>query len=158
MPLPWALSILVAVLASVTLRLVVRRLPLEPRPATTPRVVGSLVVGLAGLAAHCGAMFYRDLSRSIPGSDGYLFAVNGMGIGSMVLYVLPAVLVVAALRAAPTWADGAVAVALVLVGITMYDGGPLTAHLASILVAVVAIATTTAVFGPGRADPSAASQ
>lgn len=103
-----------------------------------------LTLGALGLVMHCVAMFYRDLIDAIPGTGGYARAVNEMGWVSITLYVLPAALVLAGLRRQHPLALAIVVITLVAVGVTMYDGGPLTIHLATIAAAALALALTTA--------------
>ncbi len=101
------------------------------------------VLGALGLVAHCVAMFFGEtflgLLGRVPGVRAYADAVTGMGPASVVAYGLPAALLLVAVRRRRDPAI-AVLVALGVVGVTMYDGGPLWLHLAAIsgLVAVLA--------------------
>lgn len=139
MPLPLSLGLIILVVVVVVLRAMLPVLPLRAaRPIARVDAVVS-AVGLLGLALHCGAMFYQWLIDAIPGTSGYVAVVNSMGAGSIVLYVIPAVLLLVGLRHQPPPARAVLLVALVLVGITMYNGGPLTVHLAAIAAAVIII-------------------
>lgn len=103
-----------------------------------------IAIGALGLVLHCVAMFYRGLLEAVPGAGGYIQAVNGMSVASIVLYVIPAVIVLAGLRRQQPLAVTLVALTLVAVGFTMYDGGPLDVHLGAIIAAALSIAVTTA--------------
>lgn len=99
-----------------------------------------LVLGLAALALHCGAMFSRSAFDSVPVFRSAVAAVDALGPVSMIAFAVPAAAVVIALRSVRTVVVVIVAVSLVAVGVTMYDAGPLDAHLTAIFVAVVLIA------------------
>lgn len=114
------------------------------RTASWPEVV-LIVLGSFGLVVHCAAMFYRNVIENIPGFGGYIQSVNGMAGPSIALYVVPALLVLAGLRRQQPLALTVVAITFVAVGITMYDGGPLTVHLVAIAAAALCLALTTAV-------------
>lgn len=102
-------------------------------------------VGLAGLAFHCGAMFFRRIVALLPGSDAVSGDIRALGTLSIVWYVVPALLVVLGLRRQHPAAVGVVALALTWVGVTMYDSGPLLqVHLTAIFLAVLVIATVVA--------------
>lgn len=103
-----------------------------------------IALGSVGLVLHCVAMFYRGLIENIPGIDGYIQAVNGMSSASIVLYIVPAVVVLLGLRRQQPLAVALVAVTLVAVGVTMFNGGPLSVHLVAITTAAVTLAATTA--------------
>ena len=125
-------------------RAVLPGIPLRRYARASSRLdIALLIVGAVGLVLHCVAMFYRGLIAGIPGADGYLQAVNGMGTESIVLYVVPAVLVLAGLRRQQPVALIIIAVTLVAVGVTMYNGGALNVHLAAITAAAVALAAGT---------------
>ena len=118
-----------------------------------------LVIGAIGLVLHCAAMFYRSILGVIPRTDGYIAAVNAMGPASVVLYVVPALLVLIGLRRQHPVALVIVAVTLVAVGVTMYNSGPLSIHLVTIATATVAIAGTAALLvkrPPDRRTPAVA--
>ena len=151
MSLPWTLALVAVVVVALILRITLRQLPL---PSASPLSVGrmtALGLGVLGLAAHCVAMFFTDVARAVPGSGGYIDGVNGLGITSMVLYAVPALLVITGLWPVARWALATVVVLLVAVGVTMYNGGPLTVHLTTILLVVITLAGTTAAL-VGRGD------
>jgi hypothetical protein len=100
--------------------------------------------GLLGLFFHCGAMFFTGFVTAIPGAQGPADAVNALGAASIGWYVVPAMLVLAGLRRLHWSGLVAVGAALIAVGVTMYDGGPLDLHLAAIFAAVVALAVVAA--------------
>ncbi|MEO7059544.1 MAG: hypothetical protein ABI083_07495 [Lapillicoccus sp.] len=144
MPLPWTVALVAVVVVALTLRITLRQLPLVAAKAISGPQAAALAVGVIGLVAHCGAMFFTGVVSSVPGSGPYVDAVNGMGTTSQILYAVPALLVVAGLWRVGRPALSVVVVLLVVVGVTMYDGGPLTVHLTAILLVVVALAMTVA--------------
>jgi hypothetical protein len=77
----------------------------------------------------------------------------------MVWYVVPAVLMLAGLRRLHWSGVSAVSIALIAVGVTMYNGGPLNVHLATISTAVVVLAlvAATLVLRPAGASGRSAS-
>ena len=81
-----------------------------------------------------------------------------MSTTSIVLYIVPAVIVLAGLRRQGPVALTLVAVTLIAVGVTMYDSGPLNVHLVAITVAALSLAITTAplVLRPKRTGDRAA--
>ena len=141
MPLSLSLSLLAVVIVLMALRFAVPTLPPEglARPLGTVNGVIALV-GVLGLVGHCGAMFYPGVLGLIPGIDGYMRVVNALGTTSIVLYSVPAALTVIGLRRQHPAAVLALVIALIGVGITMYDGGPLNAHLIAISVSIVVLA------------------
>ena len=144
MTLPWSLSIVAVVVVAAGLRIMLRQLPLRAASRMSAGRMTTLGLGLLGLTAHCTVMFFTDAARSVPGSGGYVDRVNAMGAASMGLYAAPAVLVVAGLGAVARWVLAAIVALLALVGLTMYDGGPVKVHLTAILLVVVALAATMA--------------
>lgn len=141
MPLPLSLSLLAVVVVLFALRFAVPTLPLEglARPLRPLDAVVA-AVGVLGLVGHCGAMFYPDVIGLIPGIDGYMRAVNALGAASIVLYTVPALLIIIGLRRQHPVALAVLAAALLAVGITMYNGGSLNAHLTAISVSIVVLA------------------
>lgn len=115
-----------------------------------------MLVGTAGLVLHCTAMFDRALLTALPGSGTYIDAVNGMGAASVVLYVLPAVLVLIGLRRQPRVAVGLLAAVLAAVAVTMYDHGQLAAHLTAIFGSAVLLAAVLALFAQSPRAPTRA--
>lgn len=103
-----------------------------------------LGVGVAILAFHCGAMFFPRLVEPVPGVDVVAGDIRALGTASIVWYVAPAVLVLLALRRQHLIGQIAVAVALAAVGITMYNGGSLQAHLVAIFMSVLILVGVTA--------------
>ncbi|MET4702824.1 hypothetical protein [Frigoribacterium sp. UYMn621] len=130
-------------LAVVCALIVVARfvLPQLPLARAGVRISGAEVallgVGVLGLTFHCTAMFFRQLFGGIPAVRPLVDAVNGMGVASIALYVVPAALVLIGLRRQHWIALAVMTLALVAVGLTMYLGSPLRLHLASIFLAVV---------------------
>ncbi len=139
-------------------RVVLPGIPLKQYARTSPwSGIALIILGAIGLVLHCVAMFYRGLIEAIPGTGGYVQAVNGMGGASIALFVIPAVLALVGLRRQQPLALAVVTITLVAVGITMYDGGPLQVHLAAITAAAIALALTTALLvrRPGRSGKMA---
>ena len=120
------------------------------------------VLGLLGLAFHCGAMFYRSTILSLPGTETAVAHINALGVVSMVAFAGPAALLIAGLRRISSPALALIVLALAAVGTTMYDGGPLATHLAAIFASVtlLALCTATLIGGPGtgRRNPADATQ
>ncbi len=137
-----ALAVSVAALGGA--RLLVPGLPLGAAVRLRPADVAMIAVGLVVLAFHCAAMFFTDLARSLPGTDAAIDAINALGTASVVWYVVPALLVVTGLRRLPPLALAGVVVALLAIGVTMYNGGPLDTHLIAIFAGVVVLAAVLA--------------
>lgn len=131
-----------AVLVGIAVVALATRLVLAPLPLGRFAVRASaldtalLVAGSAGLVFHCGAMFFRVEVSRLPGTHFAIRAINLMGTSSRIWFIVPAILVVLGLRRQAPLAVAAVSAALVAVGITMYDHGPLPTHLHAILAAV----------------------
>ena len=123
-------------------------------PMTVPDAV-LFVAGVAGLAIHCGAMFFRSTVRGLPGGDQVIRAVDPMGTPSILWFAVAAGLVMVGLRRQHVVALVMVAASLATVGYTMYDGGRLSTHLTAIFVAVVILAAVLAllVIPPWRHRP-----
>lgn len=141
----FVLSLLAVVVLVACARLVLRGLPLSNLAKRLS--VGDAVmsgVGLLGLAFHCGAMFFTGLVQAIPGAQDPTEAINALGTASIVWYVVAALLVLAGLRRLHWSGVVLVSVALIAVGVTMYNGGPLNVHLATIFAAVVVLAVVAA--------------
>lgn len=138
----------VLTLAGIAIALFVLRLALPGLPVTrfTRRLTAldlSLTgVGVLGLILHCVSMFFRPLVAALPGTDGVINQINSMGTASMVWYAVPALLVLAGLRRQHWGALLLLALSLLAVGITMYNGTTLSTHLATIFTAGVMIALT----------------
>ncbi|TFD59116.1 hypothetical protein E3T39_12245 [Cryobacterium suzukii] len=125
-------------------RLVMPRLPLA-KHAVRLSVVDTvlLVGGVGGLAFHCAAMFYRPIFDGTPFGP-LVDMVNDMNVASIILYVVPAVLVLIGVRRQHWVSLAVLALALLFVGVTMYAGSPLNVHLGAIFVAVVALVSQIA--------------
>ena len=106
-----------------------------------------LGIGLAGLAFHCGSMFFRSIVEAVPGTTKAINDVDALGTASKIGYALPAALVVLGFRHQHRAAVTVVALALAAVGITMYDNGSLSAHLTAIFIAVVVITGVVSMLG-----------
>jgi hypothetical protein len=145
MPLAFSATLVGVVVAFVVLRVVAPAIPLRP---FAHRLTGTqsiaVVLGTVGLVLHCTAMFDRSLIERLPGTGGYVAAVNAMGAGSIGLYLLPALLLVVGLRRQTRTAVSVVGVSLIAVAITMYDHGPLAVHLAAIFTSGTLLAATLA--------------
>jgi hypothetical protein len=110
--------------------------------------------GVAGLAIHCGAMFFPSPVRTLPGGHQVIRAVDPLGTVSILWFAMAAALVMIGLRRQHVVALCIAAASLVAVGYTMYDGGRLHVHLTAIFVAVVVLAMilTVLVIPPWRND------
>lgn len=144
MPVYWiVLGACVVVILST--RFLTSRLPLHRGVATLrPHDLGLFALGLLGLGLHCGAMFFPGVTAVLPGTDVAANAIRALGTASIVWYVVPAGLVIVALRTARPVALAAVAVGLLAVGVTMFNGGRLDVHLVAIFAAVVVLALVVA--------------
>lgn len=133
-------------LAALSVLLLVARLALPQLPiagAAKRLSVADLVilgVGALGLAFHCTAMFYRPLFDGIPSIAPLVSTVNSLGIASIVLYTIPAVLVLVGLRRQHPLTLIAMGIVLLAVGITMYVRTLGSWHLTTIFVTVVLLA------------------
>jgi hypothetical protein len=137
-------------------RVALPALPLRMIASPVSRVQSlAVLLGLVGLLLHCGAMFDRAAVAVLPGSGGYIQIVNAMGGVSVVLYVIPAALLLIGLRRLHPAAVAALSVALVAVGVTMYDRGPLGVHLVAIFSTGVLLAAILALLvgSPRRPIP-----
>ena len=102
------------------------------------------VLGVLGLAFHCGAMFYRPTILSVPGTETAVAEINALGAVSIVAFVVPAALLIVGLRRISSLGLMLIVLALAAVGTTMYDAGPLAAHLAAIFATVMLLALCAA--------------
>ncbi len=123
--------------AGLIARLASARLPLAPfayrlRPDETLFAVGALLA----LGFHCAAMFFQGRVAAVPGLDGAAEAVADLGTVSQLAFWVPAILLLVGLRRVWLSAFAALAFALIAVGVTMYWSLGLTAHLATIAIAV----------------------
>ena len=128
-------------------RLLVPQLPLAGRSVRLSGVDAVLLLGgVVGLAFHCAAMFYRTLFDRIGPLGPLVMMVNEMNAASIILFVVPALLVLIGLRRHYWVAQAVLALTLIVVGVTMYAGSPLNIHLGAIFVAVVALVSHLALF------------
>lgn len=147
MPLSFSVTLLAIFVALALARIVLRALPLPSRARSFSGVDTVLVIiGTAGLILHCGAMFYRSVIAAVPGMEGYIHTVNQLGFGSVTLFVIPSLILLVGLRRQQRLAVTLLCLALVAVGITMYDRGPLGIHLTTIFVSATLLAFTLALF------------
>lgn len=140
----------------VVIRIVAPGLPVQRWTRTMRRLDALLVlVGSVGLVVHCLAMFARPFALGIPGVSALVPSIDALGPTSVLLYVAPAVLVLLGLRRLWPPVPAVALIALVAVGVTMYDGGPLRVHLTAISVAVVVLAAAPLLFvsALGTAEP-----
>ncbi len=119
-------------------------LPLPGAVTLRPAELAMIAVGLVLLAFHCAAMFFTDVAGSLSGTDAAIGAVNALGTASVVWYLVPALLTVTGLRGLPPLALAGVVLALLTIGVTMYNGGPLDTHLIAIFSGVVLLAAVLA--------------
>jgi len=113
------------------------------------------VVALLALALHCAAMFFPAVVASVPGSTGTARAVRDLGVVSQIAYWVPAGILLIALRRA--WppllvVEGGV---LLAVGVTMFFGFSLPAHLVAIAGSVVVTVTLLTTLGESPAGRTA---
>lgn len=152
-------TFLVGLLAVPVLALVLRlttALPVRRARQVSVLDVVLLVLGAVGLAFHCVAMFFPDQTALVPGTDAAAAAVNAFGTASILLYAVPSLLVLVALRRVWPLALVVLAGSLAAVGITMYAGSPADLHLATIALAVVVLSGVAATLvRTGSARPTA---
>lgn len=154
MPVAFVIALVAIVLLLAVVRLTVPSLPLRPIAVSPTRWEAvAVLVGLVGLLLHCTAMFNRAVLAVVPGSSTYISAVNAMAAPSVLLYVVPAVLVLLGLRCQHRVAVTVLTAALLAVGVTMYDHGPVTVHLTAIFLSAVLLAATLALLVGRPRDP-----
>ena len=102
------------------------------------------VLGVLGLAFHCGAMFYGSTILSVPGTETGVAEINALGAVSIAAFAVPAALLIVGLRRINSLGLMLIVLALAAVGTTMYDAGPLSAHLAAIFATVMLLALCAA--------------
>ncbi|MES2094867.1 MAG: hypothetical protein V4531_13815 [Actinomycetota bacterium] len=144
-----AFSITLAVVAVLVLlaRFVLPQLPVKSRAVRLSSVDAVLLgVGALGLAFHCTAMFSRRIYDATAALKPLVGAVNSMGVTSVVLFVVPALLILIGLRHQQRGALAALGLTLIAVGVTMYVGGPFPLHLASIFAATVVLVGLVSLF------------
>ena len=151
----YLVGLLTAVAVVFGARLVLAALPVRrfamPVTVTDASLFG---VGVAGLALHCGAMFVSGWVEPLP--EAVISDIRALGTASIIWYVVPAVLVILGLRRQHPVTLAMIALALVAVGITMYDGSSLQVHLTVIFVSVVLLAGVVAmlVLPPWQRSPA----
>ncbi|MCB5272856.1 hypothetical protein BJG92_00366 [Arthrobacter sp. SO5] len=141
--------------ALLVLRVTVPGIPLKRfARRLTPLDMAVTVAGTLGLILHCTSMFFPQVVAAIPGTEGVAGQINAMGTASMIWYAVPALLVMAGLRRQHPAALALLAASLLAVGITMYNGSPLSLHMATIFAAGVMLAATLFLLGtpPWRQD------
>lgn len=147
MPPLFSIALIATAVALFATRLTLRAVPLGSRERAFTYVDLALVtIGTLGLVLHCGAMFYRSTLAALPGSAGYITAVNQMGTASIVLYIIPAAVVLIGLRRQQPVVVTLLGLSFIAVGVTMYNHGPLNTHLAAIFISGVVLAATLALF------------
>lgn len=134
------MSLAVVLLLLLLSRLLIPGLPLGRLAARLPTLDFALTaVGLIGLVLHCASMFYGSLVASIPGTKDIIGQINSMGAASMIWYIVPSLLLLTGLRRQHIVALIVLATALIAVGVTMYNGTPVSAHVSTIFAAATAI-------------------
>jgi len=143
----FSLALAVTVAVVFLLRLALPQLPLRTLAVRLTAVDAILlVVGVAGLVFHCTAMFARGLFDPLPAIQPAVQMVNSSGAVGVILFVIPATLVVVALRRQQRAAVAVIAVSLLAVGVTMYLVGSVAVHLVMIFAATVLTAAVVAAF------------
>jgi len=140
MPTAFVVSLGAIVVAILAARVMFAALPLRvvARPVTAAQMAFT-AGGLCGLLFHCIAMFARSWVQRLPGTGTVLSQINALGAPSVVWYTVPAVLVLVGLRRQHPTALAVVALALIAVGVTMYDNGSLRTHLIAIFLTVLTL-------------------
>ncbi len=112
------------------------------------------VLSVAALVFHCTAMFFAAWVNAVPGAQAPADAVRALGSVSSWAYCIPAVALLVVLRGTwwPAWV--VLAAGLLGVGVTMFAGYSLNAHLAWIALTVIALAFhAAALVTVGRSTP-----
>lgn len=151
MPTAYVVVLLLLVTCIGVARLVLPALPSRRVSVRLHRVdVVLSLLGVLGLTFHCGAMFYRSAVQLLPGTNSAVSNINSLGPVSVVAFTVPAALLIVGLRRIRPPALALIVLALGAVGSTMYDGGPLTAHLTAIFatIALLAVCAATLIEGP----------
>lgn len=100
---------------------------------------GEAVLGACAVLAlvlHCTAMFFPRQTEAVPALGSVVGPIGELGLSSQLAYVIPATILVIALRRSWWPATTALTVALTAVYVTMYWSFGLTAHLTAIGFAV----------------------
>jgi hypothetical protein len=150
----FSITLAICALLILLARFVIPQLPVRSRAVRLSVVDVALVgVGVLGLLFHCTAMFSQRLYEGAPAVKPLVDLVNSMGVVSVVLFVVPAALILIGLRQQQRGALAVLSLTLVAVGMTMYVGGPLQLHLAAIFAATIVLAAVVSLFvlAPRRA-------
>jgi hypothetical protein len=150
----FSITLAVSVLLILLARFVVPQLPVKSRAVRLSLPDAALVgVGVLGLLFHCTAMFSRQIYEGASAIKPLVGLVNSMGVVSVVLFVLPAVLILIGLRRQQRGALAVLSLTLIAVGVTMYVDGPLQLHLTAIFAATIVLAVLVSLFvlAPRRA-------
>jgi hypothetical protein len=150
----FSITLAVSVLLILLARFVVPQLPVKSRAVRLSLPDAALVgVGVLGLLFHCTAMFSRQIYDGASVIKPLVGLVNSMGVVSVVLFVLPAVLILIGLRRQQRGALAVLSLTLIAVGVTMYVDGPLQLHLTAIFAATIVLAVLVSLFvlAPRRA-------
>jgi hypothetical protein len=116
--------------------------------------VGMAGAGISGLILHCASMFFEPVVSSLPGSAGVISQINLMAPASVIWYAVPSLLLLARLRRQNTVVLAVLAVALLTVGVTMYNDAALWIHLDAVFAAgVVTAAILFLLVPPWRTRP-----
>jgi hypothetical protein len=143
----FSISLAVSAALIVLARIVVPQLPVTSRAVRLSILDAVLVgVGVLGLLFHCTAMFSRGLYDGASALQSFVGLVNAMGGASIVLFVVPALLILIGLRRQQRGALAVLSLTLVAVGVTMYAGGSLQLHLAAIFAATIALVALVSLF------------
>ena len=143
----FSITLAASVLLILLARFVVPQLPVKSRAVRLSVPDAALVgVGVLGLLFHCTAMFSPRIYEGASAITPLLGLVNSMGLASVVLFVVPAVLILIGLRRQQRGALALLSLTLVAVGVTMYIGGPLQLHLAAIFADTVVLAGLVTLF------------
>jgi hypothetical protein len=153
----FVLSLALAVALLLGARLLLPALPLRGGAITLGLAeFGALAAGLAVLAFHCVAMFFTSLAARLPASASAIDDIRALGTASVVWYVAPVLVVLLALRRLQWGPLTVVFLALLSIGVTMYDGGTLERHLLTIWGGVTLLAATILLWVRPPATRSAA--
>ena len=143
----YVLSLVVVIVVAIAARFALPNLPLAHKAQRISAADALLVgLGVTGLLAHCTAMFFPELVDPFPWTAQAMIQIRGLSTPSVVWFVVPCCLVLLGLRRIHPAALGAMAMSLVGVGISMYNGSGLTAHLAWIFILIVVMVAAAAAF------------
>lgn len=138
--MPFIIFLLVVVVGIGAARWLVPGLPWRRFAAVlSPLNIALAVVGLLGLLLHCVAMFGGAWFAALPGMSGVASQITSAGLASVVWFVVPAVVLVFALRNQTPVVVGGIALTLLAVGLTMFIRVPFALHLVAIFAFVAAV-------------------